>query len=474
MSVALGSALSAVSKAETLNDALGSAYNGNPTLRAERARQRSTDELTPQALSGWRPTVTAQASAGPTNIRTNGVGPPQGSDSNKTTTPSNKTTIPGQFEIVLSQPIFSGFQTKYAVKSAEANVEAGRQNLLAVEQNILFQGTQAYMGVIRDRQILKLRQQNVGILREQLKATQERFNVGEVTKTDVAQAQASLSQSQAEVATAQANLAASIANYVQVVGHAPGSLQYPKLTKLPPKLDDAISTAERLNPQILAQAFVAEAQRSQVGVQRAGLLPTVSLQASASAQSPDLTARPNEETYSVLGVVTIPLYEAGLVYSAVRQAKQAASEARVQIIEVQRAVRNTVVTAWNALVAAREVIVAARAQVSANELALEGVRQEYQVGTRTTLDVLDAVQTLLLSRESLVVAEHDQIVDAYQLIAATGKLTAHDLGLGVSIYDPVENYRKVRNKWLGTGWTPSIDLVQNKAFNCVTLPCAQS
>src|SRR4051794_5030196 len=260
MSVALGSALSAVSKAETLNDALGSAYNGNPTLRAERARQRSTDELTPQALSGWRPTVTAQASAGPTNIRNNGVGGPDGRF-------SNKTTIPGQLEIVLSRPIFSGFQTKYAVKSAEANVEAGRQNLLAVEQNILFQGTQAYMGVIRDRQILKLRQQNVGILREQLKATQERFNVGEVTKTDVAQAQASLSQSQAEVATAQANLAASIANYVQVVGHAPGSLQYPKpkLSKLPPKLDDAISTAERLNPQILAQAFVAEAQRNQVG-----------------------------------------------------------------------------------------------------------------------------------------------------------------------------------------------------------------
>ena len=426
---------------ETLNEALASAYAGNPTLRAERARQRGTDELTPQALSGWRPTVTAQASAGPTNIRNNGV---QGRF-------ENKTTVPGQFEIVLSQPVFNGFETKFAVKSAEANVEAGRQNLLAVEQNILFLGTQAYMDVIRDRQILKLRQQNVGILREQLKATQERFNVGEVTRTDVAQAQASLALAESEVATAQSALAASIANYVQVIGHAPGSLKYPRVTKLPANLDDAITTAERLNPQVLAQAFVTEAARNQIGVERAGLLPKVSVQASALAQSPDLLSQPNEETYSLLGVVTIPLYEAGQVYSAVRQAKQAASQARVQIIEVQRAVRNTVVTAWNALEAARQVIVAARAQVSANELALEGVRQEYQVGTRTTLDVLQTVATLLLSRETLVIAEHDQVVDAYQLIAATGRLTAHDLGLGAPIYDPVENYRKVRDKWFGTG-----------------------
>lgn len=427
--------------AETLNEALASAYAGNPTLRAERARQRSTDELTPQALSGWRPTVTAQASAGPTNNRNNGV---QGRF-------ENKTTIPGQFEIVLSQPVFNGFETKYAVKSAEANVEAGRQNLLAVEQNLLFLGTRAYMDVIRDRQILKLRQQNVGILREELKATQERFRVGEVTRTDVAQAQASFAQSQAEVSTAKAALAASIANYVEVIGHAPGSLQYPKLAKLPANLDDAITTSERLNPQVLAQAFVAEAARNQIGVQRAGFLPKASIQASATAQSPHLLDQPNEETYSVLGVVTIPVYEAGLVYSAVRQAKQVASQARIQIIEVQRAVRNTVVTAWNALHAARQVIIAARAQVSANEIALEGVRQEYQVGTRTTLDVLQTVATLLLSRETLVVAERDQVVDAYQLIAATGRLTAHDLGLGAPIYDPVENYRNVRNKWFGTG-----------------------
>jgi outer membrane protein TolC len=252
------------------------------------------------------------------------------------------------------------------------------------------------------------------------------------------------------VAAAQATLAASVASFVEIVGHSPGSLKYPKLAKLPPNLDGAVATAERINPQVLAAAFVAEAAQNDVGVARAGLLPSVSLQASALAQSPDLQHSANEETYTILGVVTIPLYEAGRVYSAVRQAKQIASQRRIEIIEVQRAVRDTVVTAWNALDSARQVIVSAKAQVSANELALEGVKQEYLVGSRTTLDVLDAEQELLLSRETLVVAERDQVVAAYQLIASTGRLTADDLDLPVKLYDPVENYRKVRNKWFGT------------------------
>jgi outer membrane protein len=426
--------------AETLNEALASAYSGNPTLRAERARQRSTDELVPQALSGWRPTVTAQASAGPERINDNGV---QGQF-------FNETRVPGQLQITLSQPVFSGFETKYAVKSGEANVEAGRQNLLAVEQDILFQATQGYMNVIRDRQILNLRQRNVEVLREQLKAAQERFNVGEVTRTDVAQARARLAQSFSEVAVAKAALAASIANYVHIVGHSPGSLVYPQISRLPSSLDAAVSTADRINPQVLAAAFVADAAENDVGVARAGLLPSVSLQASALTQAPDLQEKPNEDTYSVLGVVTIPLYEAGKVYSAVRQAKQVASQQRIEIIEVQRAVRETVVTSWNALDSARQTIVAAKSQVSADELALEGVKQEYLVGSRTTLDVLDAEAELLQARETLVIAERDQVVAAYQLIASTGRLTAQDLSLGVKVYDPVENYRNVRNKWFGT------------------------
>jgi len=426
--------------AETLNEALASAYSGNPTLRAQRANQRSTDELVPQALSGWRPTVTAQAFSGVERVNNNGV---QGLF-------FNKTLVPGQLEITLSQPVFSGFGPHYSLKSGEANVEAGRQNLLAVEQDILFQATQAFMNVIRDRQILTLRQRNVVVLREQLKAAQERFNVGEVTRTDVAQAQARLALSHSQVAAAQATLAASVASFVEIVGHSPGSLKYPKLAKLPPNLDGAVATAERINPQVLAAAFVAEAAQNDVGVARAGLLPSVSLQASALAQSPDLQQSANEETYTILGVVTIPLYEAGRVYSAVRQAKQIASQRRIEIIEVQRAVRDTVVTAWNALDSARQVIVAAKSQVSADELALEGVKQEYLVGSRTTLDVLDAEAELLLARETLVVAERDQVVAAYQLIASTGRLTADDLGLAVKIYDPVENYRKVRNKWFGT------------------------
>ena len=293
-----------------------------------------------------------------------------------------------------------------------------------MEQDVLFQATQAYMNVIRDRQILTLRQRNVDVLREQLKAAQERFNVGLVTRTDVAQAEARLALSHSGVASAKSTLATSIATYVQIIGHSPGSLTYPKMNRLPASLDEAVGTAERINPQVLAAAFVAEASENDVGVARAGLLPTLSLQASALGESPDLQHRPNEETYSLLGVLTVPLYEAGKVYSAVRQAKEVASQNRIVIIEVQRAVRETVVSAWNALDAARQIIVAAKSQVSADELALEGVKQEYQVGSRTTLDVLDAEAELLLARETLVVAERDQVVDAYQLIASTGKLTA--------------------------------------------------
>jgi len=432
--------------AETLNEALASAYSGNPTLRSERARQRATDEIVPQALSGWRPTVTAQASAGIENTDTDefvgSVFSPASNDP--------QTTFPGQYEITLVQPIFNGFGTRFAVKSGEANVEAGRQNLLAVEQDVLFQATQAFMNVIRDRQILNLRQRNVEVLRQQLNAAQERFNVGEVTRTDVAQARARLALSHSDVASAKSNLAASIANYVRVVGHSPGSLKYPKLAKLPSSIDTAVATAERINPNVLAAAFVAEAARNDIGVAKADLLPDLSVQATMSRQYPDLAEQPSEETYSVFGVLTIPLYESGRVYSAVRQAKQIASQRRVQIIEIQRAVRETVVVAWNALDAARQIIVSAKSQVSASELALEGVKQEYLVGSRTTLDVLDAEAELLLARENLVIAERDQVVAAYQLIASTGSLTAHDLGLGVELYDPIENYRKVRNKWGGT------------------------
>lgn len=427
--------------AETLYEALASAYMGNPDLRAERARQRATDEATPQALSGWRPTVDAAASAGIAVTKTEPI------------PGDTKTTKPADLSITLTQPVFRGFKTVEGVRQAEATVEAGRQNLLSVEQQTLFNAVSAYMDVIRDRRVLELRQRNVKTLEEQLRSTQERFNVGEVTKTDVSQAQAQLALSHSTVAVAKANLATSTANYNAVIGHAPGSLKYPKMPKLPGTLDAARILAEKINPSILAAAFVAEASRHNVQVIKGDLLPQVNLQASASKSILDLdhVSKGNTEQLAVIGSIVVPLYEAGSVYSAVRQAKQVESQNRIQIIGAARAVREAVETSWNLVLSARETIVSSKAQVTANTLALDGVKQENLVGTRTTLDVLNAESDLLQSQILLVQAEHDLIVAAYQVLASVGRLTARQISLGVDYYDPIDNYDRVRNKWIGTG-----------------------
>ncbi|QIG51537.1 TolC family outer membrane protein [Nordella sp. HKS 07] len=427
--------------AENLSEALASAYSGNPTLRAERARQRATDEATPQALSGWRPTVDAQASSGFV-------------DTLQKPNPGEwESRRPGDLAITLSQPIFRGFKTVEGVKQAEAVVEAGRQNLLAVEQQTLFDAVTAYMNVIRDRRVLQLRQRNVKTLQEQLRSTQERFNVGEVTKTDVSQAQAQLALSQSTVAAAKSNLASSVANYNRVVGHSPGTLKYPKLPKLPSNLDAALVLAENINPNILNAAFVAEAARHNVGVVRGDLLPSVNLQASGTKTVDDLDhfADNNTQRLALIGSINVPLYEAGSVYSAVREAKQVESQRRIEIISAARAVRESVVTSWNLLIAARETIVSSQAQVTANQVALDGVKQENLVGSRTTLDVLNAESDLLQSEIILAQAERDQVVAAYQILGSVGRLTARQIGLGVDYYDPIENYDRVRNKWFGTG-----------------------
>lgn len=423
--------------AETLVQAMISAYSGNPTLQAERARQRGTDELVPQALSGWRPTVNTEGTIGKT-----------WADSSDGPSTEND---PKSVAIGLSQPIFRGFKTINGTKAAEANVEAGKQSLLAIEQDILFQAIQAYMNVIRDRQIVGLRQQNVGVLQKQLTAADERFKVGEITRTDVAQSKARVSGAQSSVASAKATLAASVANYINVVGHKPGSLKYPKLAKLPKTVEQAQAAAAEINPNILAAAYVEEASGYNIEVVKGDLLPAASLDASATFNDNPSDGTSRSESARIEGVLTIPLYEAGRVYSSVREAKHVASQRRLEVIQAGRSVRESVSISWNNLAAAREIIRSAKEQVSAAQLALDGVRQEYFVGSRTTLDVLDAETEVVNARITLVSAERDQIVAAYQILGSIGRLTARDLALPVEYYDADENYLNVRGKWFGTG-----------------------
>lgn len=437
--------------ADTLPEAWALAYETNPTLRSARAGQRATDENVPQALSGWRPQVAVQGELGWEHVRTKNI--PNTSGVGDDFIDSADQTNPTSIAIGLSQPIFRGFKTVEGTKQAQATVQAGRQDLLATEQQVLFDATQAYMDVWRNRRVVSLRQKNVQVLQEQLRAAQERFDVGEVTRTDVEQARARLALSQATLARARADLAASIATYTKVVGRAPGTLNYPKITKLPKRLDEAIAIANETNPNILAAAFVEESAEHAIKVARGDLLPELSLEASGAYDIDDLSNDKPVKTqvYTVGAVLTVPLYEAGLVYSQVRQAKQIASQRRIQVIEVARAVREVVVTAWSGLEAARQSIVANKSQVSANVLALEGVRQEYLVGSRTTLDVLDAEAELVESQVLLADSERDQILAAYQLVSSIGRLTARNLELNVQYYDPIENYRDVRDKWIGTG-----------------------
>jgi TolC family type I secretion outer membrane protein len=439
-------------RAESLDAALAKTYLGNPTLNAARAGQRATDEQVPQALSGWRPTVTVTGTIGhdwtdTTSYKIDDDGNPLTPKRTVTTTTS---TDPGSVTISLAQPLFRGFATVEGTRSAESTVLAGQQNLLATEQSVLFSAVQAYMDVYARRQLVALQQENVKVLEAQLDAANERFKVGEITRTDVAQAQASLSLARGDLASARANLAAAMASYIQVVGGDPGKLAYPRIPKLPANVEAAIAIAEETNPSILAAAFVEDASVHRIGVARAPLLPQLAFQADASMKDDLGAVGGHTEEAAVAGVLTIPLYEAGAVYSRVREAKQLASQRRIEVIEMARAVRQAVAASWSLLSASRQLIAAAADQVKAAKLALDGVRQEFAAGTRTTLDVLDAQAVVVSARTNLVNAQRNQVIAAYQLLSAIGHLTARDLGLDVPYYDAEENYRRVRNKLIGT------------------------
>lgn len=422
--------------AESLADAMRRAYRNNPTLEADRARQRATDELVPAAKSGWRPTINAEESV--TQQWTN-----------TSKTPRDKSASLN-VNIQLSQPIFRGFKTVEGIASAKANVEAGRQQLLSTEQTVLFNVAATYLAVVRDRQILSIRQQNVANLQKQANAASARFEAGEVTRTDVSQARARVSGAQGDVATARANLEGSIASYEAVVGKKPGKLKYSRLGKIPRSLQSALAKAQEINPRILAAAWVFDATLHDVEVAKGDLYPELSVRATASRTRQLQNGMDFSDSATIAGVLSIPIYQGGREYANIRQNKQTSSQRQVQIIEATRAVREQVTSAWYTLVSSGQSIASAKSQVAAAALALDGINQEYQVGSRTTIDVLNAQQEVLTARLGLVNAEYAQVISSYQLLQAMGKLTARHLGLGGYYYDPRDNYDAVKDKWFGS------------------------
>lgn len=432
-------------EAETLTDALTAAYMSNPTLAAQRARLRTADEQVPQALSGWRPTVQTFGDAGFRRIERNGK-----ATGGSLLTEKNEDLFHRRIGGSIDQPIFRGGRTIAATRGAKNTIQAERARLWSVEQSTLLAATSAYVDVYRDQAVLDLTIRNEQRLGRQMEATQDRFRVGEVTKTDVFQAEARLARATADRIEAEGNLVSSRATYRNVVGEMPGNLLAPPLpAPLPLDREASVEAALSGNPDILAAQYNERAAWDNVDEVRGELLPSASLVGTAEREWEATRNGARFDTFEALARVSIPLYQAGAVYSRLRAAKQAAAEQRKLLDQSRRDAEESATQAWNNLETARAAINSFRAEVQANEVALEGVEREAEVGARTVLDILDAEQELLDSRVSLVTSQRDEIVAAFELVSATGDLTAENLRLPVEYYDPEEHYHQVNGKWFG-------------------------
>ena len=429
--------------AETLAEALAATYGYNPRLDAQRAFQRATDEDVARAKSGYRPTITGSADIGL-----------ERSDSRPSSV-FDGVTKPRGYGVEMVQPLFRGFQTYNAVNAAEANVRAEREVLRDVERQVLLQAVTAYMDVVRDQELVRLNENNVNVLSRELKATQDRFAVGEVTRTDVAQAEARRADAVSRLDAARANLRTSRGAFQQVVGHAPHNLTWagPPERLLPPALQEAIRIGNNEDPLVVAALYREQAAKYAVEQVRGELLPTVQLEASYNDRFGASKALDEVETSTVVGRAIIPIYQAGDVSARVRQAKQNHVGLLQQIQQVRTEQQQVLVAAWAQLEAARAQLESDRVAVQSNKVALGGVREEEKVGQRTLLDVLNAELEYLNSQVSLETDRRNLVVAGYTVLSAMGRLDAAWISSARQIYDPVVHYQEVRSKWLGLSIT---------------------
>lgn len=448
--------------ADTLKETLAAAYSFNPQLEAQRAALRATDENVRQAKSQYLPSISGNYNtrrAQLQNFSTNEDGEPiafiGGQETLLDTVPDFVDAPRTTRSLSVDQNIFRGFRTHNQIEQAKAQIDAGRAQLLDIEQNVLLQAVQAYMNVYRDTSTAELNANNISVLERQLQASKDRFRVGEITRTDVAQSEARLEVAKAQLLQAEAALAGSRATYERIVGQAPVGLEDPgEIELLPTNLEEAIQIAIEKAPAVAIARGNEEAASRGVSVAKGSLLPTVTLSGNITESSggqafADIIFTGNNNSRSIGLNVSVPIYQGGVNHSQVRRAKQIRSQRMLEIRQAENIARESALTAWSTYVAAQGQIISQEAAVRANEIALDGVRQEANVGSRTTLDVLDAEQELLASRVNLVGARRDRIVAGYQLLSALGRLTARELELGVEIYDPEDNYHSVKNKIIG-------------------------
>ena len=467
---ALGAGMLAASAvpagAETLADAIALAYQNNPTLQAQRANQRAIDETYVQARAGWRPTLGAQGTLRYNEARTPRFA--RGQDNNADGVPDTFPTTPGinegnsaQVGLSFNQPLWTGGRVAAAVNAANADVLAGRETLRRAEATILAQVIQAYADTRRDQESLRIRDENVKVLVRQLQESQARFDVGEVTRTDVAQSQARLAQAQALYQSSVGQLAITRAGYTALVGQNPGQLApEPSLAyMLPTDPDEAFRIAEQFSPQLRAQQYAEQASRARIAGARAERMPSVSANVTYGFGGPAIPDQPNDPfqanlySRSVAASVTasVPLYSGGFVSSRIRQSVERNNVDRITVEGVRRTLLQSVTTFWSQLIAARANITSSEQQVAAARIAAEGTRQEQQVGLRTTIDVLNAEQELRQAELNQVSSRRDEYVAAASVLATMGRLEARNLVPSVAQYDASKNFRKLRMTW---GWVP--------------------
>ena len=456
LAIALAGAWAGAASAETLADAITLAYQTNPTLQAQRANQRATDETYVQARSGFRPTANIQAQGSwywekfaSCNILFGCYSATGGGFS------QNYNELNATLQV--TQPIYTGGRATAKVKAAEAQVLAGREQLRQTEGQVMLSVVQAYEDVRRDEQALQIRKDNVGVLQRQVDETRARFQVGEVTRTDVAQSEAQLAAAQALQSTAQAQLASSRAAYASVIGQSPATLEpEPAFKVFPETVDEAFDTVEYNNPQIRQADYSEEAAEAQISEAKAERMPQVGLQGSYGYEQPinpfDTSANVRTTTASI--VFSQPLFAGGAVESQVRQYTEQANVARIQLEQARRTSIQNVSQAWSSLLAARANIVADQEQVSAARVAFEGTRAEQQAGLRTTLEVLSAQQVLEEAQLSLVNARHDEYVASATVLNVMGLLEAKNLVPGIENNPGGHSFEQLKR---APGYVPGVD-----------------
>jgi outer membrane protein len=438
--------------AETMQSALAKAYLSNPQLNAQRAIVRQNDEGVSQALSGYRPTISATATVARQFTNESGVIPPipPGLPNGVSYSVKGYTT-PWSAGISGQQTLFNGARNANTVRKAESQVSAARETLRVMEESVLLAAATAYMDMSRDTANLEVQQNNIRVLQRTLKDTQNRYAAGQVTATDVAQAEAQLAAGEASLHAAESTLMTTRANYRRLIGVDPSNLAptSPVDRLAPTTLDAAIAVGTAENPAIIAAIYGVDVAQLQVKIAEGALWPTLALQGSVQQQNYPNILTPNLFLGTAMLNLSVPIYQGGAEYSSIRLDKEAVGQQRLNVDQVRDQTRANVVQAWGQLIAAKAEVEAAVRQNEASERALNGVRNEAQAGQRTTLDVLNAEQALVNARVSLITAQHDRVVASYSLLSAVGRLSAQELQLPVSIYDPMVHYQQVRDAWFG-------------------------